>query len=478
MKEQLKKALDYAKSLGVSYADIRFKDIQSERLVVENGSLANTSVSRSLGYGIRVYLDGSLGFAASNDLTKLLETAKEAYDIAKASLTLQGDKIQLDSKQPAHDKYASKVEIDPFTVPLTDKIGLLMDCDKIMTGVEGIGHTQSILDFRKDIVTFADTDGSYIEQSFCQCTADIAAKAIDSDDTQTRSYINVIRGGYEEILGLNLKERAANLAKEAVILLKALDCPSGEFDIVLTPRQLFLQIHESVGHPTELDRVLGSEAAFAGRSFVETEHLTTKPLVYGSEHVSLVADATCPKGLGTFAYDDEGVPAQCITLVDKGKFTAFQTSRDYAAVIGQNSSGGGLADGWENMPIVRMTNINLLPGKFTLDELIQGVEYGFLMDENKSWSIDDLRINFQFACEIAHEIKNGKLTGKIFKNPIYAGKTTEFWGSCDGVASEDFWELVGVPNCGKGQPMQVMRVSHGSSPARFRKVKVGVADVK
>jgi TldD protein len=237
---------------------------------------------------------------------------------------------------------------------------------------------------------------------------------------------------------------------------------------------MMLQIHESVGHPTELDRVLGSEAAFAGRSFLEPDNVSAKPLTYGSEHVTIVADATCPQGLGTFLYDDEGVPAQNVTLIDQGKFVGFQTSRDNSRKVGLNSSGAGLADGWWSLPIVRMTNINLMPGNSTLDELIAGVGYGFLFDENKSWSIDDLRINFQFACEIAYEIKNGKLTGNIFKNPIYAGSTTEFWGSCDGTANKDFWELIGVPNCGKGQPMQVMRVSHGSAPTRFRKVKVGV----
>jgi len=240
---------------------------------------------------------------------------------------------------------------------------------------------------------------------------------------------------------------------------------------------MYLQIHESVGHPTELDRVLGSEAAFAGRSFIEPANLAEKPLIYGSEHVNIVADATCMGGLGTFAYDDEGVPAQCIHLIKDGKFTAFQTSRDNAPKIGKNSSGAGISDGWKNLPIVRMTNINVLPGKFTLDELIGGIEYGLLLDENTSWSIDDIRVNFQFGCQMAREIKDGKLTGRIFKNPIYSGSTTEFWGNCDGVANEAHWQLVGVPNCGKGQPMQLMRVSHGSSPARIRQVKVGVADV-
>jgi len=421
-----------------------------------------------------------MGFVASSDITQMETAVKQAYEIARASLMVQVEKVQLDSKEVANETYSTPMEIDPFTVPLSDKIALMLECDSNMKKAEGVSKTYVTFAFRKDNVIFADTEGSFIEQNFCQCTASLDAIAFSQDDMQRRSYDKVIRAGYESVLDCSLPERALTIGQEAVALLSAPECPSGEFDIILTPRQMFLQIHESVGHPTELDRVLGSEAAYAGRSFIEPANLldSEKPLVYGSEHVTIVADATCKYGLGTFAYDDEGVKAQNVTLVDKGKFTGFQTSRDNARKINQNSSGGGLADGWKNLPIVRMTNINLLPGEFLLEELISGIEYGFILDENKSWSIDDLRVNFQFACEIAMEIKDGQVTGKIFKNPIYAGKTTEFWGSCDGVANEEFWELVGTPNCGKGQPGQIMRVSHGSSPARFRKVKVGVADVK
>jgi len=476
-KELLSQAMAEAKRLGADYADIRLKDIRSESISVENGALAVAVTNRSQGYGIRVYVNGSMGFAASGDMEKLVETVQEAYATAQASLTLQAQKAQLSAKLPATATYATKVEQDPFTVPLANKLALLTKCYENVKAVPGISYSALGLDFRKDDVYYADTDGSFIEQFFCQCTGQVTVLARSESDNQRRSYINVIRGGFETILDLNLPEITAHLAEEVVELVNTPDCPSGEFDLVINPNQLFLQIHESVGHPTELDRVLGSEAAFAGRSFIELSDLD-KPLIYGSEHVTLVADATCEKGLGTFAYDDEGVPAQCITLVDKGKFTAFQTSRDNAPILGQASSGAGLSDGWRNLPIVRMTNINLLPGNGTPDDLIAGIEYGFLLDQNKSWSIDDLRVNFQFACEVAYEIKDGKLTGRKFKNPIYAGKTTEFWASCDGVAGPDYWQLIGVPNCGKGQPMQVMRVSHGSAPARFRKVKVGVSDVK
>jgi len=477
IKQKLTQAMQEAKRLGADYADIRLKDIRSESVSVENGALSAAVTNRSQGYGIRVYVQGSMGFAACGDMDKLVETTQEAYATAKASLTLQAQKAQLSAKEPATAKYSTPVVTDPFTVPLADKLALLSECYGKIRAVPGVSHSILNLDFRKDDVFFADTDGSFIEQYFCQCTGQINVMARSESDNQRRSYINVIRGGYETILDLKMPEITARLAAEVVELVNAPDCPSGEFDLVINPNQMFLQIHESVGHPTELDRVLGSEAAFAGRSFIEPADLT-KPLIYGSEHVTIVADATCEKGLGTFAYDDEGVPAQCVTLIDKGKFTAFQTSRDNAPVIGQTSSGAGLSDGWRNLPIVRMTNINLLPGSGTPEDLIAGIEYGFLLDQNKSWSIDDLRINFQFACEVAYEIKDGKLTGRKFKNPIYAGKTTEFWASCDGVAGPEHWQLIGVPNCGKGQPMQIMRVSHGSAPSRFRKVKVGVSDVK
>jgi len=478
VKLAIQSAMQQAKNLGADFADLRLKDIRIENIRVETGQVVAASTERSQGYGIRVYVQGAMGFAASNDLAKMNETVQTAYDIAKASLTLLAEKAELDSKKPVEAHYATPMKQDPFTVPLADKLALMMQCDKNMRASAGVNRTYVNFAFRKDDVIFADTDGSFIDQNFCQCEVSLGAVAFSDSDMQQRSYINVYRAGYESIVGLNLPERATVIGKEAVELLNAPDCPSGTFDVILTPRQMFLQIHESIGHPTELDRVLGSEAAYAGRSFIEPANLSAKPLTYGSEHVTVVADATCPRGLGTFAYDDEGVPAQNVTLIDKGKFVAFQTSRAYSRKVGLNSSGGGLSDGWKNLPIVRMTNINLLPGDFTLDELIAGIEYGFIFDENKSWSIDDLRVNFQFACQMAREIKDGKLTGRIFKNPIYSGKTTEFWGNCDGAANVDHWELVGTPNCGKGQPSQIMRVSHGSSPTRFRNVKVGVSDVK
>jgi len=474
MEKLLKDAISQIKSLNADYGDIRFKDISTERIAVENGKVTDLSTNRSRGAGIRIYVDGAMGFAATSDINKLNETVQKAYDTALASATLLHKKAELSPKKPVVSSYETKISTDPFTVPIQEKLKLLMACDSEIAKVEGVSKRDASMSYRCDEVIFTDTDGSYISQKFYQSGASIVARAATASDTQSRTYGNILKAGYEAILGLKLPERAYELAKEAVELSKAENCPEGNFDLVIMPTQLFLQVHESVGHPTELDRVLGSEAAFAGASFVSPEDLTSG-LKYGSEHVTIVADATDSMedlGLGTFAYDDEGVPAQNITLIDKGMFKGFQTSRDNAPVVKQESHGMGLSDGWQNLPLVRMTNINLMPGDFSLDGLLSGIEYGFLIEDNKSWSIDDKRINFQFACEIAREVKDGKLTGKIFKNPIYTGKTTEFWGSCDGVASREFREIVGVPNCGKGQPMQIIRCGHASSPARFRKVRM------
>jgi len=472
-KEKILEVVDYIKSIKADYGDLRLKDLTEEYIKAENGKISNVSNSRSKGVGIRIYVNGIMGFAATADMDNLIDTARLAYNTAVASATLNKNKVQLSPKKAVKDSFSTQISIDPFEVPLNEKIGILMACGVAMANVQGVSYNAAFMAFRKEDVIFADTDGSYITQTFFQSGGGITARATKDGDTQQRSHTNFLRAGYEMLLDMKLPEHSEKLAQEAVALTNAENCPAGEFDLILTPSQLQLQIHESIGHPTELDRVLGSEAAFAGASFLNPEDINNS-LKYGSEHVTIVADATDSMGdlgLGNFGYDDEGVEAQNITLVKEGVFANFQTSRDNAPIISQKSHGMGLADGWGNLPIVRMTNINLQPGHFTVNQLIEDVEHGFLLEENKSWSIDDKRINFQFACEIAREIKNGKLTGVIYKNPIYTGKTTEFWGSCDGVASAKYRKMIGVPNCGKGQPMQVMRVAHASSPARFRKVR-------
>jgi TldD protein len=270
---------------------------------------------------------------------------------------------------------------------------------------------------------------------------------------------------------LGLENRAEKIADEAVQLLSAKPCPSKTTTLILDSSQLALQIHESIGHPIELDRILGTEASYAGTSFLKPEMVGH--FKYGSELVSIVADATRPGGLGTFGYDDEGIKAQRVPILSNGILMNLLTSRETAYHLRKESNGTMRADGWNRIPLIRMTNINLEPGEWTLEQMIADTEEGLFLTTNRSWSIDDKRINFQFGTEVGWEIQNGKL-GEMVKNPTYTGITPKFWGSCDAIGNQDHWQMWGTPNCGKGEPGQVAHVGHGTAPARFRNVQVGV----
>lgn len=480
MKEKMLDVLKMLKNHQVDYADIRINHITEEKIGTENLQVQELSTSRNHGYGIRVYFDGSMGFAGSQDFDKMEETALKALEIAKASRLVQRNQVKLAPKEVVVDHYATPIQIDPFTVSKKDKLDLLFEAERVMRQHANLFKTVASMDFRKEEKVYADTEGSYITQTLYESGCGIEAFAANDDDMQSRSFPNSFRGnfgtaGYEYVLEQKLIENAGRIAEEAAALLGAEECPSGVYDIIIDGSQLALQIHESIGHPIELDRVFGYEAGFAGTSFISPEMIG---FTYGSELVNVVADATVPTGLGTFGYDDDGVKAQRTEIITKGIFKNFISSRDTAYLLDQPSNGTNRADGWGRPPIVRMTNINLLPGDQDLDDLIKGIEDGFFFMTNKSWSIDDKRLNFQFACEIAYEIKHGRLTGKIYKDPLYTGITPQFWGSCDGIGNEKHWKMFGTPNCGKGQPVQTAHVGHGTAPARFRKIKVGVKDVK
>jgi len=326
--------------------------------------------------------------------------------------------------------------------------------------------------------TFGATDGSWTEQTFTHVGAGLEANAIEGDEHQRRSYPDADGGpfraaGYEYVRGLDLVANAGPLAEEAVALLSAPQCPSGRFSVILDPSQLYMQIHESCGHPTELDRVFGTEASYAGTSFLTTDKLD-EGFRYGSDLVDIVADATAPGGMGTFGWDDEGVAAQRVPLVENGIFVGYLSSRETAPRIGRQSGGAMRADGWNRIPLIRMTNVNLLPRPgMTLDDIVADTDDGLYLASNRSWSIDDRRLNFQFATEVAYEIKGGK-KGRLFKNPTYTGITYEFWRSLDAIGDESSYRMLGTPNCGKGEPGQGGHVGHACSGARFRDVQVGV----
>ena len=477
MKELLKNILDWLEP-KVNYADLRFVQTEKENIEVENGILSSYNISTDRGVGIRVLADGAWGFAASNHLDKasLQETAAKALDIARASALTKKEEIRLASEDKHIDIYVTPVTKDPFQINPAEKIDLLVKATKMMLK-DKVKKSEGSFSFYKTHKIFVSSEGSELEQTIFESGGGITAYAIGEGDFQKRSYPSSFGGdyatrGYEFIEEMNLLENAERIAEEANQLLVAPPAPEGIMDIVLGGSQLALQVHESCGHPVELDRVLGKEISFAGGSFLSLDKLNN--FTYGSPEVTIVADATVPGGLGTFGYDDEGVPASKSYLVKKGKFVGYLMSREDALKLGLKSNGAARAENWNRIPLVRMTNINLLPGHLELDKLIGEIKEGLYLDCNKSWSIDDKRINFQFGTEIAREIKNGKL-GKIYKNAVYQGITPEFWKSCDGISSEKYWHVWGLPNCGKGQPDQGMHVAHGTSPARFRKVKVGAS---
>jgi TldD protein len=374
------------------------------------------------------------------------------------------------------DVWEGPCERDPFEVPIEDKLAILLAADEALRAEEAVSLTKAHMGFQRVHKIFASSEGSYIEQRHTESGAGIAAYVIGEDEVLSRSYPNShggdsMQGGWEVVEGFDLANHAPRVAEEAARLLEAPACPTGSMDLIIGASQLALQVHESIGHPTELDRVLGDEAAFAGTSFLGLDDLGE--LRYGSEHVTVSADATIPGSLGSFGYDDEGVPAQRDLIVDQGLFTGFLTSRESAPAIGRTSNGCMRADGWNRIPLIRMTTISLEHGTWSLDDLIADTENGMLVETNNSWSIDDKRLNFQFGCEVGWLIEDGELTTMV-KSPNYTGITPEFWNSCDAVCSKDHWRVWGLPNCGKGEPMQIAHVAHGAAPARFRNVQVGV----
>lgn len=481
LKELSNMALDKARDLGASYADIRIVTNKGESIRTKNGNVDSMGSSVSKGFGVRVLYDGAWGFASSSLVNEeeVGAITEEAVSIAKASATLKrGKGVELAPVEPVTARWESKFKIDPFDVKAEDKISLLLEADALMRKNPQVRIASGSMWCMREDKVFASTEGSYIEQVKTETGAGIEAMATDGREMQRRSYPNSAGGdcgslGYELVLDLDLADHAERIASEACALLSAKQCPSLDTTLILDSSQLTLQVHESCGHPIELDRVFGQEASYAGTSFLTPEKQGT--FRYGSEQVNIVADATLPGGLGSFGYDDEGVPGQRISVIDEGIFKNYLSSRETASELGQLSTGAMRADGWNRIPIIRMTNVNLEPGDWTLDEMIKDTDEGIYMETNKSWSIDDKRLNFQFGTEVAYEIKDGSL-GAMLKNPNYTGITYEFWRSCDAVGNEDEWRLWGLANCGKGEPGQVAHVGHGAAPARFRNVKVGVGE--
>ena len=478
-------AIETAKLRGATYADARVMDIRSRDLSTKNGEVGTLAESESLGIGIRVLVNGSWGFASTDRLTRegVQACAAEAVAIAKASALAKLADVRMVPEQAYVDTWQNPYVKDPFRVPLERQLELLLAADRAMSRVKGVTLAESSMTFRRIEQVFASTLGSKIHQIKMQSGAGIVATSFQGSEIQKRSYPNSFGGqhqlaGYELVESFDLVGNAPRVAEEAVALHSAPHSPEGTKTIILESSQLGLQIHESIGHPIELDRVLGMEANFAGLSFLTLDKLRT--LRYASDIVNVVADARLAHGpgLGTFGYDDEGVPAQCTDIIKAGLFTGYLSNRETAPAIGLSHSGGTMrTESWNRLPIIRMTNISILPGTWRYEDLIADTDDAVLMETNRSWSIDDRRYHFQFSTEIGWEIKGGRKT-RMLKHCSYSGITTEFWNRCDAICSREYWTLWGTPNCGKGQPRQTMGTGHGAAPARFRNVRVGMAFAK
>jgi len=426
------------------------------------------------GIGVRVLVDGAWGFACDRRLTAEGAEAAAGKACSFAKAASGGHGRELAAVEPAEGEFRTAVTRDPFEISLADKVELCLRAERALAH-DDVKVTSASVRAQREHKVFVSSEGAAVEHELVECGGGIDALAARDGVTQIRSYPSAHGGssaqaGWEYVESLGLDREAPRVGEQAAALLQAPACPSQLTTVVLDAEQTGLQVHESVGHPTELDRVYGTEAAYAGTSFLKQEDLGS--LRYGSEHMNVTADSTTPGGLGTFAFDDEGVPAGREPIVAEGVLSGFLTSRETAATLGSGSGGSMRADNWSRMPLVRMTNLHLEPGQSSLDELIGGVDEGVFFETNKSWSIDDKRLNFQFGTQIAWEIKDGRL-GRMLRDATYTGQTPVFWGSLDGVAGAEEWVMHGLTNCGKGQPGQHAHVSHGAPPARFRNVQVG-----
>jgi TldD protein len=468
-------AVEGALAAGAEYADARVVVSRRQSLEAQNETIESLEQSESAGVGVRALIGSSWGFFATADAEAARQAGESAAAIARASATVPGPPLALADVPVREDTYATPHDEDPFAVSLAEKADLLLSATTAMQAVDGVALARAVMTAWDTQKWFVSSQGHRISQHLVECGGGMEAIAVGEAETQRRSYPQAFgqfeAGGYEVIRRFDLPGNAERVASEAVALLTAPECPEATTDLVLDSSQLALQIHESVGHAIELDRILGWEAAFAGTSFLELPRLGG--LAYGSPLMNITADATLPGALGSFGYDDEGTPAQRVDIVKEGRWVGVLSGRDSAAVAGLPPGGMVRGDGYNRLPMVRMTNVGLIPGDSSFDEIISATDDGIFMATNRSWSIDDKRLNFQFGCEAAWEIRNGKI-GRMLKNPTYTGITPQFWGALDMLAGGR--ELIhwGVPNCGKGQPMQTAHTGHSAAPARFRGVRVGV----
>ena len=483
MKDTIRKELDKLHAMGAHYVDARWYPREdSNSLFMWNGNLKENSFSSQSGLGVRVLYNGAWGFSASSDLSNPDGIFGKAFENARIASERVTFPVRLAEKEAVTDSFSSPSEIDPFTVGLDEKVAFLQKMDAALNQA-GVAQRASAMKFVRKQIIFMDSEGSEIEKNIIEVFPSLMVRGIDKDGgMQGRNYLPGRSGpsrGWESLDEKLFLENADRIVRELNQLLVADDAPNGKMSVILMPDIMYLQTHETIGHALELDRILGYELSFAGGSFVRLEDFGK--LQYGSEKLTVRADALVPNSPGSFGYDDDGVPAQDNLLIDKGLLVGAITGRQMAEEanakakkrIFEGSSGANRATSFYRVPMERMTNINIDPGSDgNLDDIIAKTEYGVVMDGDKSWSIGSNREQFHFACHIGWLVENGEKKA-VVKNPTYRGETVPFYNNLSAVGDESTWHVHYVDNCGKGAPNQIMQLGHGVPVCRFDDVQVG-----
>ena len=483
MLEQIKQQIDRIKGLGATYVDTRWYPFEETNyLLMWSGNLKSTISARESGVGIRVLYKGAWGFSASSDLSDLVALFDKAFDNARVAAERVTFPVRLAEKDAIQAKFESPCAINPFEVPLADKVSFLKEMDEKLNQ-EGVFQRVCDMTFVRKQVVFVDSEGSQIEKLITEAFSTMQVSGLDDQGaTYERTFRPARQGdsrGWESIDKALFSENAERIVREMNQVRAADECPKEDRSVILLPNIMYLQTHETIGHALELDRILGYELAFAGGSFVTLNDFGT--LRYGSPLLTARADATLPNSPGSFGFDDDGVPAQNTVLIDKGILVGAITGRQMVEEanarakrqIFKGSGGANRATSFYRVPIERMTNINIDPGQDgTLDDIVANTEKGIVLDSERSWSIGSNREQFHFGTEIGWLVEGGKIT-KVVKNPTYKGATVKFWNSLSAVGNRSTWQVKYVDNCGKGQPNQIMQLGHGVPICRFDNVRIG-----
>jgi TldD protein len=459
------------------FVDARLIEAEEMRSYISLGGDPDERIEQNIGIGVRVLVDGQWGFAA-RPLASSADALTAARDAHASALALAGHSkpVSLPPREPSSGHYETSVGEDPFAVSTAQRYDLLADWLAAASSPSSVAAVNAGINAKRQHRHYADSEGSRQHQHFTETGAMLLVTARGHGDVQRRSYPNSFHGntaaaGWEYLSSLGMVDQAARVGEEAVALLTAPVAAPGHADVVIGPQQVSLQIHESSGHALELDRILGDEANYAGTSFIRPSDIGS--LRYGSPAVTITSDPTVPGTRGSFAFDDEGTPARAFNLIDQGIVRNTLSHRDSAARSGQTLTGAARSDGWGYMPVCFATHVFLQPGSGSLDELLQRMGDGYFIDDNRSWSIDNQRLNFQFGTEVAYEVKAGR-RGRLLKNFSYGGITPQFWGSVEAVAGPSEFRAFGYP-CGKGEPKQWGFLSHGAAPMLVRDLRIGVA---